>query len=301
MILRLLITVAAVAINGSRSSWVSVAFGIFVFSLLYVITNPRKIGWGIFIIILSALVILGLQFAPDGVIAAFEDRLGTFNRLEQDKSLIFREIMLQKGWKLFQESPVIGVGASRFRKESVELELSGAFAFYAQSKFDYKSAHNSYMVVLAEFGLLGTIPFLILMMTLWLRGFKASLKFARQQRLWALGVYVSLLGMSVHMWTMTAITGTSTWFVFGLAAALIELDRKNLQESNHYTMKLGFYYHVPAIIRNGGIYMPGYQGCFIDNLAKKCEKVVCFFHSPNPSEMGLMDYRIQEENVEWVD
>jgi glycosyltransferase involved in cell wall biosynthesis len=65
-------------------------------------------------------------------------------------------------------------------------------------------------------------------------------------------------------------------------------------------MRLGFYYHIPAVSKADGIYMPGYLGRFIDSLAGLCEQVVCFQHSPRPDELEQMDYRIASPNVEWV-
>ncbi len=64
---------------------------------------------------------------------------------------------------------------------------------------------------------------------------------------------------------------------------------------------LGFHFHVPAITRIDGIYMPGYQGRFVDSLACYCEKVVCFLHSPVGSEVSHMDYRVLSPNVSLVD
>lgn len=66
-------------------------------------------------------------------------------------------------------------------------------------------------------------------------------------------------------------------------------------------MKLGFYYHVPALKTKAGVFTPGFQGRFIDSLAEHCEKVVCFFHSPQASEISMMDYQITSKNVEVVD
>jgi glycosyltransferase involved in cell wall biosynthesis len=63
-------------------------------------------------------------------------------------------------------------------------------------------------------------------------------------------------------------------------------------------MKLGFHYHIPAEVRDGRIWMPGYLGRFIDGLAQKCERVVCFQHSPRESQRAEMDYCIQEANVD---
>jgi glycosyltransferase involved in cell wall biosynthesis len=65
-------------------------------------------------------------------------------------------------------------------------------------------------------------------------------------------------------------------------------------------LRLGFYYHIPAISKQDGIYMPGYLGRFVESLADLCEQVVCFQHSPRPDELERMDYRIASPNVEWV-
>lgn len=65
-------------------------------------------------------------------------------------------------------------------------------------------------------------------------------------------------------------------------------------------MKLGFHYHIPAVSKDDGIYMPGYLGCFIDGIADHCEKVVCFLHYPRLEEASLMDYRLTAKNVTLV-
>ncbi len=66
-------------------------------------------------------------------------------------------------------------------------------------------------------------------------------------------------------------------------------------------MNLGFHYHIPATIKNGAIYMPGYLGCFVDSLAEHCEKLTCFLHSPTAQEEQFLDYQIQSSQVRWVD
>lgn len=225
-ITRVLIVAVAVAINGSRSSWISVAAGTIFFTLLIFFLRSRKVGMALFL--LSTLVVsilLGLNLLPEPVQSAISLRASTFQNLEQDKSYVFRELMLQKGLKLFEESPIIGVGASRFRKESVELELSGVFKLYSQSSFDRKSAHNSYVGFLAESGLIGSLPLLVLILMLAFKGLKAAISHARREDLWALSVMASFVGMSIHMWTISALAGTVTWFAYGLVAALIVLEQ----------------------------------------------------------------------------
>lgn len=66
-------------------------------------------------------------------------------------------------------------------------------------------------------------------------------------------------------------------------------------------MRLGFYYHIPALSKNNGIYVPGYLGRFIDSLASSCEQVTCFLHSPRTDEISRMDYQILSSNVRLVE
>ena len=39
-------------------------------------------------------------------------------------------------------------------------------------------------------------------------------------------------------------------------------------------MVLGFHYHVPAVLKNDKIFIPGYLGVFIDSLAPYFEEIV---------------------------
>lgn len=65
-------------------------------------------------------------------------------------------------------------------------------------------------------------------------------------------------------------------------------------------MRLGFYYHIPAIEKDSGIYMPGYLGRFIDTLAAHFDAVTLFQHIPGAGENSKFDYRIQATNVELI-
>ena len=66
-------------------------------------------------------------------------------------------------------------------------------------------------------------------------------------------------------------------------------------------VRLGFHYHVPAVLDGDRIQMPAYQGRFVDALADYCSEVVCFLHSPVAAEQAQMDYALQKRNVRLVD
>lgn len=65
-------------------------------------------------------------------------------------------------------------------------------------------------------------------------------------------------------------------------------------------MRLGFHYHIPAEQRDGVIYMPGYQGRFVDCLTQYCDHVICFLHSPRASEQKFLDYGLTAPNIELI-
>ncbi len=66
-------------------------------------------------------------------------------------------------------------------------------------------------------------------------------------------------------------------------------------------MRLGFHYHIPALKKDGNIYLPGYLGRFLDNLADDCQSLTCFLHTPVGSEIDQMDYALQNKKIDLVD
>jgi len=65
-------------------------------------------------------------------------------------------------------------------------------------------------------------------------------------------------------------------------------------------MRLGFYYHIPAIIQLGKICVPGYLGRFLDELAIHMDRLVLFLHEPNTGENVNFDYPLQGANIDIV-
>lgn len=214
------ICLGATLINGSRGSWVAITVGLFLFTLMFFMTNPKKysglIVLAAFLAILSSIVI----GASPAISTAVKTRFATFSTLEEDKSYLIRQALTQKGLVMFESSPLIGVGAGRFTKNTAEITLPKQIA-YREKELQRKSSHNSYIQWLAEFGLLGAVPFGVLLIVIAVNGLSNALQGLRNNDLIPLGFLVSFVQMSVHMWVITALTGTITWFMYGLNVALI--------------------------------------------------------------------------------
>jgi glycosyltransferase involved in cell wall biosynthesis len=66
-------------------------------------------------------------------------------------------------------------------------------------------------------------------------------------------------------------------------------------------LRLGLYYHIPVMGRDGKICLPGFFGRFVDSLAEQCQRLTCFFHTASAADAALCDYPLTASNVDWVD
>ena len=98
------------------------------------------------------------MLAPRVYTETFAERFDTFHHLDQDKSYKIRLLMIQKGWRMFLDSPLFGAGAGTFTKDAVKLDLDKEMRYGSQKHFNKKSPHNPYITLLAETGLAGCRP-----------------------------------------------------------------------------------------------------------------------------------------------
>lgn len=222
-----LVVWGAVAVNGSRGSWVSVFAGICVFLFVMVLARPRQAAGKLLLMALILSVFFGALLSSERIAGTVTNRFSTFDNLEEDKSFMVRVLMNQKALRLFQEAPIIGVGPGRFTKSSTELDIPEILAYKSQAQFDSKSAHNSYLSFLAENGLFGAIPFGLLLLNLGFGGLRSAIILYKRGAIWGAGIFASFVGMSIHMWTISSLSNTAAWFIYGMAAALIVTARSS--------------------------------------------------------------------------
>lgn len=227
-----LMTVAlwgAIFINGSRSGWITVSLAIIGFIGMRFIVSPFSVKTIarilIAIIVIIIISFISFKYMPQTAKESFMSRFSTMEDLDTDKSYQIRVLMRQKAMKIFKEHPVFGCGPARFKKTEVYLDIPKVLSYGGQETFMYRSAHNSFMQFLAETGFVGNVPFYFFIIFLALKGFHASVQLARINVNWPMGIYISFLTMSVHMWTISGLTNTHVWMMYGLVAAIIPLPR----------------------------------------------------------------------------
>lgn len=227
-----IILLGAAAINGSRGSWVAIAIGVGFTVAGFLMTNPKKAINAMFIIVVITLVGYIIMSLSPAISNAVNNRFQSMMNLEEDKTYVVRKVLVRKGLTLFEESPLIGVGSARFAQERVELELPELLQYADREAIEKKSSHNSYIQFLAEFGLIGSIPFGVMLFYLFIRGLILSFKEVMEGKFEILIFFVAFIQMSVHMYVISSITGTLAWVVYGsIVGILIDHDHKRLRST----------------------------------------------------------------------
>lgn len=147
-----------------------------------------------------------------------------------DKSWIQRKIQVQKGMQIFEEHPLIGIGPSNFSKLEIDIDVSNMQGVDADalnaalSRADFRSSHNSYVSLLSEFGIIGTLFFLLFIFKFLIIAFRNSKRLDDFEFL----LLVCCIGMCLYFYNITALYGTSAWLFYGLLCGYINKYRKKI-------------------------------------------------------------------------
>lgn len=225
MLAAVAILLAAIMLNGSRSSWIAVTVGLIVI-FIGTMQVQRKVALGAVAAMVSLVglsVVFMVVVNPGGTI----ERALTFKNLEGDKSYMARVVMNRKAMTLFKQHPLTGVGYGKFSETWADLDMPDVLRHKSQTGFNTKNAHNGYLSLLAETGIVGTIPFAgLLVILLFYGGYAVWIDLRAHQNVWALASYAAFVSMSIHLWTIAGLTSSGAWVVYGLAMGSIIRHRR---------------------------------------------------------------------------
>ena len=143
------------------------------------------------------------------------------NVFERDKSWLIRELMLQKGKKIFEEHPFFGVGPGNFTSYYTDLNIASVSKWLHRSKANYnkRSSQNSYLMILSESGIFAFSSLLIVFLIILIKGFYYVRKFKDSAEIYIYIPFVALLFYGVILVTTM---GTLFWLLLGLSLALTQ-------------------------------------------------------------------------------
>jgi hypothetical protein len=136
-----------------------------------------------------------------------------------DQSYLIRVAMKNKGLKIFEEYPFFGVGLNNFTKVDITIpgDFEGADIALRIKNINEISAHNSYISILAEGGLLTFVPFVLLLA---ISIFYGLFNFNKMD-IYAKSVVIATIMMSIHLYFISAIINVFAWYLLALCSSLI--------------------------------------------------------------------------------
>lgn len=144
-----------------------------------------------------------------------------------------REDLWKVGWRMVEANPVIGIGAGNFATSSVHYLLEPGVIMRPDFIVDDpKVAHNTYLEVLAELGIVGLALFLWIIGYSLLAAVRAARAFARagdrEMDIVARAVFVALIGMLTGCFFGSREFSNQLWLLLSLGPALQGLARAEL-------------------------------------------------------------------------
>jgi len=201
--LQLALAGTAILLSAARGSFLAVVVALSIVPWTY-----GRLSWQkrIAILLTASLLVCGaLVFVP----STSWERLSTIPNEFTQGTLTGRTIIWKAGWEVFREHPFLGVGANSFR---VMVSRVLTIPINMASLGVTPVAHNTFLSVLVEQGIIGFALFCSLLGVLAL-SLRAMPAFPR--KLWIVCSAVWIVGVSSLTWEIRK----PTWFFFGLLLA----------------------------------------------------------------------------------
>jgi O-antigen ligase len=175
---------------------------------------------------LGATIVIALSlFAAAAYVVSFAPGDVTERLTQADTSGTGRTDIWKVGWRMVQANPVLGVGADNYPTSTIHYLLEpGAIRRADFIVDDPKVAHNVYLQVQAELGIVGTVLFCAVLGMSLLSTLQAARAYARagdrSMELLARGLLIALFGLLASEFFSSAIYAKQLWLLLALGFAL---------------------------------------------------------------------------------
>lgn len=207
---------AALIFNGTRGAWLAVAITSGILLLYYMFRSKRNLIVGIVLIAVS-----GGLLVND---AAFRHRVSTItNNKYQSNSE--RLLMWESAWNMFKDHPVFGVGLGQYKDNYQQKYISPK-----AKEPNLAHAHNNFMQMLAENGIVGFIGFITMFVYIIGRNVRMFLNSKNIYSLAICSVTITLLlqGLTEFNFGNSAVV-KAYWLILGCLVVLAEnADKENI-------------------------------------------------------------------------
>lgn len=144
---------------------------------------------------------------------------------QRDKSLLIRILMYQKAEKIFKKHPILGIGIGNFVYYNVDFDMTkeSRWLTRGEDRYNKSSSQNSYLMILAESGLLGILTLFIIFISIIYYGIKSIIFDFDKIKLY---IFTGFLVLFFYGFILVTIQGSSFWLLLGLSLTLLERNKK---------------------------------------------------------------------------
>lgn len=207
------ICIAGLVFNATRGAWLAVAIVSAVLLIYYMFKSKRNLAVSIIFVALISTVLVNNP--------KFMYRLDTIDDFNKYQSNTERILIWQSAWNMFKAHPVLGVGLGQYTENYQQKYISPQAK---EPKLGH--AHNNFMQMLAENGIVGFVGFVIMFGYIILKNLISWFKVKNVYALMIVSATVCLLlqGFTEYNVGNSAVI-KMYWFVLGLWLVLDRLKK----------------------------------------------------------------------------
>ena len=208
------ICIAGLVFNATRGAWLAVAIVSAVLLIYYMFKSKRNLAVSIIFVALISTVLVNNP--------KFMHRLETIDDFDKYQSNTERILIWQSAWNMFKDHPVLGVGLGQYTENYQQKYISPQAK---EPKLGH--AHNNFMQMLAENGIVGFAGFVIMFGYII---FKNLITWVKGRNVYALMIVSATVCLLLQGFTEYNVGNSAVikmyWLVLGLLVVLSEFYRK---------------------------------------------------------------------------
>lgn len=208
----------ALIFNGTRGAWIAVAITTGILLFYYMFKNKRNFIVGIILITVCSGILVNNS--------AFMHRMSTItNNKYQSNSE--RLLMWNSAWNMFKDHPVLGVGLGQYKDNYQQKYISPK-----AKEPNLAHAHNNFMQMLAENGMVGFLGFMTMFTYIIWHNFR---KFLTSKNIYSIAICVVTITLLLQGFTEFNFGNSAVvkayWLILGCLIVLAEnVNKDNIIE-----------------------------------------------------------------------
>lgn len=208
----------ALIFNGTRGAWIAVAMTAGILLIYYMFKNKRNFIAGIILVAVCSCLLVNNS--------AFMHRMSTItNNKYQSNSE--RLLMWNSAWNMFKDHPVFGVGLGQYKDNYQQKYISPK-----AKEPNLEHAHNNFMQMLAENGIVGFLGFMAMFTYIIWHNFR---KFLTSKNIYSIAICAVTITLLLQGFTEFNFGNSAVvkayWLILGCLVVLAEnVNKDNIIE-----------------------------------------------------------------------